>query len=66
LPESDDYTTLAGFLIAREGRLLAEGDAVQFNGTRFLVERVNQRRVTRVRMQEFQPEPVVAESVTRE
>jgi CBS domain containing-hemolysin-like protein len=61
LPESEDYTTLAGFLIAREGRLLAEGDAVQFNGTRFIVERVNQRRVARVRMQQHQPESTEVE-----
>jgi putative hemolysin len=52
LPESDDYTTLAGFLIAREGRLLAEGDTVTYNGVRFFVERINQRRIARVRMQQ--------------
>ncbi len=57
LPESDDYTTLAGFLIAREGRLLAEGDIVSYNGVRFIVERINQRRIVRVRMQQIEPVP---------
>jgi CBS domain containing-hemolysin-like protein len=66
LPESEDYNTLAGFLIAREGRLLAEGDAVQFNGTRFIVERVTQRRIARIRMQPRQPEASELESLARE
>ncbi len=66
LPESEDYTTLAGFLIAREGRLLSEGDMVNYNGTCFIVERVNQRRITRVRMQQTQPEPLLAETITSE
>lgn len=51
LPESDDYNTLAGFLIAREGRLLSEGDSINYNGVNFLVERIKQRRIERVRMQ---------------
>jgi putative hemolysin len=55
LPESDDYMTVAGFLMARAGRLLAQGDVVVYNGTRFTVERVVRRRITRVRM-EMTPE----------
>jgi CBS domain containing-hemolysin-like protein len=51
LPESEDYTTVAGFLIARAGRLLAESDTINYNGARFTVERVNRRRITRVRME---------------
>jgi CBS domain containing-hemolysin-like protein len=61
LPESDDYTTLAGFLIAREGRLLSEGDTVTYNRVCFIAERINQRRITRVRMQFISPEPTLAE-----
>jgi magnesium and cobalt exporter, CNNM family len=51
LPESDDYMTVAGFLMARAGRLLDQGDIVNYNGTRFTVERVVRRRITRVRME---------------
>ena len=51
LPESDDYTTVAGFLIARAGRLLTPGDAIEHNGARFTVERVTRRRITHVRME---------------
>ena len=49
-PESDDYTTVAGFLIAEAGRLLNQGDAVEHNGSRFTVERVASRRITQVKM----------------
>jgi magnesium and cobalt exporter, CNNM family len=51
LPESDDYMTVAGFLMARAGRLLTQGDIVNYNGTRFTVERVVRHRITRVRME---------------
>jgi len=42
---------VAGFLIARAGRLLDQGDTIEHNGTRFTVERVARRRITRVRME---------------
>jgi CBS domain containing-hemolysin-like protein len=51
LPESDDYTTLAGFLMARAGRLLAQGDEVEYENLRFTVELVERRRIARVRME---------------
>ncbi len=51
LPESDDYTTVAGFLIAEAGRLLNQGDAVEHDGSRFTVERVASRRITQVKME---------------
>ncbi|MGE0133200.1 MAG: hemolysin family protein [Blastocatellales bacterium] len=62
LPESDNYTTVAGFLIARAGRLLNQGDTVEHNGTRFTVERVAHRRITGVRMEHLPEEPA-ADSV---
>ncbi|MCI0665842.1 MAG: hemolysin family protein [Acidobacteria bacterium] len=52
LPESEDYKTLAGFLIARAGRLLNQGDIVEYNGTLFTIERVARRRIISVRMEE--------------
>lgn len=59
LPESDDYTTVAGFLIARAGRLLNQGDTVEHNATRFTVERVARRRITRVSMEHQSKEVAV-------
>ena len=51
LPESDEYTTLAGFLMARAGRLLVQGDAVAFERMSFTVEVLDRRRISRVRME---------------
>ncbi|MFN7944263.1 MAG: hemolysin family protein [Blastocatellia bacterium] len=60
LPESEDYTTIAGFMITQAGRLLVPNDSVQWNGTKFTVERVARRRITRVRM-ETTPAPTSVE-----
>jgi CBS domain containing-hemolysin-like protein len=49
LPEDGHYTTLAGFLLARAGRLLQPGETVEHDGARFTVERVDRRRIRRVR-----------------
>ena len=54
LPEDGRYTTLAGFLLDRAGQLLRPGDAVEHEGARFRVERVERRRVRWVR---FIPAP---------
>jgi CBS domain containing-hemolysin-like protein len=51
LPESDAYTSVAGLLMARAGRLLAPGDLVAVDALVFTVEEVEGRRVTRVRME---------------
>ncbi len=50
LPESDGYTTIAGFLLARAGRLLAAGESIDHNGSRFTVDRVTRRRIRRIRL----------------
>jgi CBS domain containing-hemolysin-like protein len=47
---NDGYTTVAGFLMAQAGRLLNEGDEIDYNGTRFIVERIEGRSVRRVRL----------------
>lgn len=49
LPEDSDYTTLAGFLLARAGRLLEQNDVVEYDGARFTVEEVEHRRIQRIR-----------------
>jgi CBS domain containing-hemolysin-like protein len=50
LPEGESYTTLAGFLMARAGRVLKVGEAVEHDGARFTVERVEGLRIRRVRL----------------
>ncbi len=49
LPEDGGYTTLAGFLLAQSGRLLEAGDRVEYEGSSFTVDRVEKRRIRRVR-----------------
>ena len=59
LPEDGGYTTLAGFLMARAGRVLKVGDEIEYEGSLFRVERVERRRVRRVR---FTPQPPTQDS----
>ena len=49
LPEDDGYTTLAGFLLARSGRLLQQGEVVEYEGLSFKVERIERRRIRQIR-----------------
>ena len=49
LPESESYTTLAGFLMTKAGKILASGDCVQHDAGTFTVERVDNRSIKRVR-----------------
>jgi CBS domain containing-hemolysin-like protein len=50
LPEHEGYTTIAGFLMAQAGRLLNEGEAIDYHGSRFIVELLEGRRIRRVRL----------------
>ena len=49
LPENAGYTTLAGFLMARAGHLLQQGETVEFERSHFTVERMDRRRIRQVR-----------------
>jgi CBS domain containing-hemolysin-like protein len=49
LPEEAGYTTLAGFMLARAGRMLKPGETVEHEGATFSVERVERHRIRRVR-----------------
>ncbi len=51
LPVSESYTTVAGFLMSEAGQILNEGESVRFNGHSFKVERVDKRRILKVRME---------------
>jgi CBS domain containing-hemolysin-like protein len=49
LPEEAGYTTLAGFLLAKAGRLLRPGESVAHEGAEFTVDVVDRRRIRRIR-----------------
>jgi CBS domain containing-hemolysin-like protein len=63
LPEETGYTTLAGFLLARAGRLLLPGEEVGHEGGTFRVEQVEGRRIRRVRYTPPLAEPSEAPDV---
>jgi CBS domain containing-hemolysin-like protein len=51
LPVSESYTTVAGFLMNESGQILNEGESVRFNGHVFHIEKVDKRRILRVRLE---------------
>jgi CBS domain containing-hemolysin-like protein len=54
LEEDEGYTTIAGYLLAKAGRLLRPGDLVENTAGVFSVERVEKRRISRVRFRPSQ------------
>jgi putative hemolysin len=53
LPESGEYTTLAGFFLYEFGRIPAENNALVFEGRRFAVEKMNKRHISLIRVEPF-------------
>jgi len=62
LPEDAGYTTLAGFLLARAGRILKPGETVEHDGASFIIERVDRHRIRRVRFTPAPPSEEVEDS----
>jgi len=54
VPESEAYTTVGGFLMTEVGHVLKPGEVVQHDGLVFKVERVEKRRVMRVKLEILQ------------
>jgi putative hemolysin len=50
LPRSQHYSTLAGFILDRMGKIPEEGDATEYEGRRFEVAVMHGNRVERVRI----------------
>ena len=51
VPESEAYTTVGGFLMTEAGHVLKPGEVVQYDGLVFRVERVEKRRVRRIKLE---------------
>jgi magnesium and cobalt exporter, CNNM family len=49
LPDDESYTTIAGFLMATAGRILKPGETVVHETGTFTVERIDNRRISRIR-----------------
>ena len=54
VPESEAYTTVGGFLMTQAGHVLKPGEVVQHDGLVFEIERVEKRRVMRVKLEILQ------------
>jgi CBS domain containing-hemolysin-like protein len=50
-PESEAYTTVGGFLMTEAGHVLKPGEVVKYNGLQFQIDRVEKRRVMRVKLE---------------
>lgn len=50
LPESESYHTVAGFMMARAGRLLRRGDTVNYNHLKLTVENAARNRILEARI----------------
>jgi CBS domain containing-hemolysin-like protein len=64
LPESDSYHTVAGFMLARSGRLLKPGESVDYNGLRLTVESMDRNRIVEARVTRPHDERAPVEPVT--
>jgi CBS domain containing-hemolysin-like protein len=59
LPESETYTTIAGFLMTEAGHVLQPGEVVKHDGLLFHIERVERRRIASVRLEKLEePEEI--------
>ena len=69
LPESEAYTTIGGYLMSVAGHVLQPGETIEDDGLRFTVEKVERRRLLRVRLElpeaEVQAEPAEAANAAR-
>jgi len=66
LPESEGYTTIAGFLMTEAGHVLKSGEKIEYNGLVFEIDRVERRRVISVRLELPAAEPESSAQATVE
>jgi putative hemolysin len=57
LPQDEGFETLAGFVLSRLQKMPTAGDSFEFEGRRFVVERMDAYRVAQVRIEPVRTEP---------
>lgn len=50
LPEGEEFETIAGFIFNRAGRLVEEGESIEYEGVDIRVEQVENTRIMKVRI----------------
>jgi magnesium and cobalt exporter, CNNM family len=63
LPESDSYHTIAGFMMARAGRLLKRGESVEYNGLKLTVQSTARNRIVETRIERLKEQTAPASSI---
>ncbi len=56
IPVSGEYTTIAGFLLTQLGRIPNEGDVLTYRNYRFIVEKMNKRQISLLRIEKQTPD----------
>jgi len=66
IPEGEEFETIAGFIFNRSGRLVEEGEVIEYDGLSIRVEQVENTRIMKARITGFaaEPEPDVAEEAS--
>lgn len=62
LPESDNYHTVAGFMMERAGRLLKRGESVEYNGLKLTVQSTARNRIVETKIERLSEEIAPAPS----
>ncbi|MCI0490427.1 MAG: hemolysin family protein [Blastocatellia bacterium] len=64
LAESDSYHTIAGFMMARAGRLLEKGESIDYNGLRLTVESTARRSIVEAKIERLENQAAHLSPVT--
>jgi len=64
LPEADSYHTVAGFMMARAGRILRTGESVEYNELKLTVQSTNGNRIVDTRIERLAAQPAPVSSPT--
>lgn len=62
LPESDSYHTIAGFMMARAGRLLKRDESVEYNGLKLTVQSTARNRIVETKIERLKEQTAPASS----
>ncbi|WP_207586593.1 CNNM domain-containing protein [Halomontanus rarus] len=66
LPEGEEFETIAGFIFNRAGRLVEQGEEIEFNSVRITIEDVENTRIMKARVSKLESESVDEETVEEE
>ena len=64
LPESDSYHTVAGFMMARAGRILQPSESVEYNGLKLTVQSTHGNRIVDTKIERVANQAATAPSAT--